>query len=198
MSRIVVVIMLFFSVSCSSKAELKNETLIRLKEKSLLAKAYCVKNNLNTKFCVLVDMQIHSGKKRFFLWDFKGDSVLNAGLCSHGSCDNLAEYDPSLSPKFSNVPESHCSSLGKYKIGKRGYSSFGININYKLHGLEKTNDNAFKRFIVFHSWEIPDDEVYPQEIAESWGCPAVSNNFMRTMDLVLKDEKESVLLWIFK
>ena len=87
--------------------------------------------------------------------------------------------------------------LGKYKIGNRGYSSFGINVNYKLHGLEPTNNNAYKRFIVFHSWGISNEEVYPNEISESWGCPAVSNEFMKEMDKVLQDQKDPVLLWIF-
>jgi hypothetical protein len=197
MIRVAAIIVLFFSVSCTSKAELNEETTKRLQKKALLAKTYCEQNNLNPKFCVLIDMKIHSGKKRFFLWDLKGDSVLKVGMCSHGTCGNLKEYDTSLSPQFSNTPESHCSSLGKYKIGKRGYSSFGININYKLHGLEKSNNNAYKRFIVFHSWEIADDEIYPQELTESWGCPAVSNNFMREMDVVLKNEEKPVLLWIY-
>lgn len=171
--------------------------MLRLKEKAVLAKSYCIENNLNSEACVLIDMKIPSGKKRFFLWDFKGDSVLKSGVCSHGSCGNLDNYDSKNAPQFSNIPESHCSSLGKYKIGKRGYSSFGININYKLHGLEKTNDNAYSRFIVFHSLGISDEEVYPLKISESWGCPAVSDNFMREIDQVLKSKKKSVLLWVF-
>ena len=197
MIRIAVILSLLLSIGCSSKAEWNKDLNFRLKKKAGLAKSYCVKNNLNNKFCMLVDLKIHSGKKRFFLWDFKGDSIIVSGMCSSGSCDNLRGYNLSLVPQFSNVPESHCSSLGKYKIGKRGYSTFGININYKLHGLEKSNNNAFKRFIVFHSWGIPSHEVYPQKISESWGCPAVSNDFMREMDLVLKNESLPVLLWIY-
>jgi hypothetical protein len=181
--------------ACSSKPEVK--TLNRLKNKAKLAKTYCVENNMDSEICILVDMQIHSGKKRFFLWDLKGDSILKSGVCSHGTCDNLANYKPEDAPQFSNMPESHCSSLGKYKLGKRGYSSFGIHINYKLHGLESTNNNAFKRVIVFHSWEIEDEEIYPFKIAESWGCPAVSNNFMKEMDEVLKNKKKPVLFWIY-
>jgi len=172
MSRLLIILYLLFSFGCSSKAELNKDLENRLKKKAVLAKSFCEKNDFNTKFCMLVDMKIHSGKKRFFLWDFKSDSVLNSGMCSHGTCGNLAEYDSDLSPQFSNVPESHCSSLGKYRIGKRGYSTFGININYKLHGLEKTNNNAFKRYIVFHSWEIPEDEVYLSRDSRKLGLPS--------------------------
>lgn len=171
----------------------------RLKEKAYQAKSYCTKNNLNQDICILVDMQIHSGKKRLFLWDFKGDSILMAGVCSHGACNSGWSQDQTKSnPQFSNVPDSHCSSLGKYKLGKRGYSSFGIHVNYKLYGLEATNSNAYKRIIVFHSWGIIDDEeTYPYGIAESWGCPAVSNNFMEKIDQILKVQKKPLLFWIY-
>jgi hypothetical protein len=198
MYKYILIIGLLFGISCS--ANVKETENIRLKAKAKTAKDYCVKNNMNLDVCILVDMQIHSGKKRFFLWDLKGDSILKSGMCSHGSCDNgWSEDETKSDPHFSNVPESHCSSLGKYKLGSRGYSSFGIHINYKLHGLEKTNNNAFKRIIVFHSWNaIEDDETYPVGIAESWGCPAVSNNFMREMDAILKVKKKPVLFWIFK
>ena len=95
----------------------------------------------NTNYCFLVDFSIHSGKRRFFVWDFKGDSVKYASLCAHGYGKNSTVSKP----VFSNVEGSYCSSLGKYKVGIRSYSKWGINIHYKLHGLEATNDNAFKR-----------------------------------------------------
>lgn len=196
--KYMLILALLISIDCSGN--IKESHSVRLKAKAKIAKAYCEKNNMNLDVCVLVDMQIHSGKKRFFLWDLKGDSVLKSGMCSHGCCDNgWSEDETKSEPHFSNVPESHCSSLGKYKLGNRGYSSFGIHINYKLHGLEKTNNNAFKRIIVFHSWDAIDDgETYPVGIAESWGCPAVSNNFMREMDAILKIQNKPVLFWIFK
>jgi hypothetical protein len=197
MDKIIVMMVLLFSFgACNAKVEVK--TINRLKAKAKEAKTYCEKNNLNLDMCILVDMQIHSGKKRFFLWDFKGDSILKSGMCSHGTCDNLANFDINKTSQFSNTQESHCSSLGKYKLGKRGYSSFGVHINYKLYGLEKTNSNAYKRYIVFHSWEIDDEETYPNQIAESWGCPAVSNNFMKEMDVILKTKKKPLLFWIYK
>ncbi len=200
MYKIPIIGLLFFSIlACSSKPKTQVDNNERIKAKAKLAKVYCEKNKMNLDVCILVDMQIHSGKKRFFLWDFKGDSVLTSGMCSHGCCSGGWSVDETKSdPEFSNVPESHCSSLGKYKLGKRGYSSFGIHINYKLHGLEKTNNNAYKRYIVFHSWDIiGDEETYPNGIAESWGCPAVSNNFMKEMDAILKTKKKPLLFWIY-
>ena len=55
----------------------------RLREKAQAGKAYCDKNGYNTNYCFLVDFSIHSGKRRFFVWDFKGDSVKYASLCAH-------------------------------------------------------------------------------------------------------------------
>ena len=197
MYRFMLLLLFLVCLNCTVESETGQDKNARLKNKAKLAKTYCKENSLNSEVCILIDMKIPSGKKRFFLWDFKEDSILKSGMCSHGSCGNIEEYSSELSPQFSNVPESHCSSLGKYKIGNRGYSSFGINVNYKLHGLEPTNNNAYKRFIVFHSWGISNEEVYPNEISESWGCPAVSNEFMKEMDKVLQDQKDPVLLWIF-
>lgn len=161
---------------------------------------FCKTNGLNTGYCILVDMNIHSGKKRMFVWDFKKDSIIEKAICTHGCCKGKwADETTASNPIFSNTPDSHCSSIGKYKIGVRGYSNWGIHINYKLHGLEKTNNNAYKRFIVLHSWDaVSDEEVYPNGSPESWGCPAVSNNFMKKLDDRLSKSSKPVLLWIYQ
>lgn len=163
------------------------------------ALAYCRKNNMDTSICILIDMSIHSGKHRLFVWNFKEDSILNKGLCSHGSCDGKTGLGGSYyKPKFNNIPNSYCSSLGKYKIGTRGYSNWGIHVNYKLHGMEKTNNNAYKRIIVLHSFDhVSDHEVYPKYAPTSLGCPMVSNTMMTYLDETLKKYKKPVLLWIF-
>ena len=144
-------------------------------------------------------MSLHSGKKRLFVWDFKKDSIVLSGLCSHGCCANSWSSDQSKeNVKFSNVPDSHCSSKGKYKLGKRGYSNWGVNINYAMHGLEPTNNNSVKREIVFHSWDmVSNDEVYPSGSPEGWGCPCISNDMFLKIDPIIKDEKTPVLFWIF-
>jgi len=175
------------------------DQLARMKTKSAEALAFCKKNNYNTDFCVLIDMKIHSGKKRAYLWNFKGDTAQLKGMCSHGCGANpWSGTSTKDKPVFSNVPDSHCSSLGKYKVGKRGVSAWGIKVNYVLTGLESTNSNAVKREIVLHSWEdVPASEVYPAGVPEGWGCPAVSNQFMTALDEKLKASQKPVLLWIF-
>ncbi len=173
---------------------------LRLETKVRDGAEYCKKHKMNQDFAVMVDMSIHSGRNRLFVWDFKGDSIIKQGLCSHGCCDFWWGNDQSKeAPIISNVPESHCSSVGKYKIGKRAWSNFGINIKYELHGLDTSNNNAFKRIIVLHSWEaVPDEELYPYGTPEGWGCPAVSNTFMKFLDKKLKSTSKPVLLWMYK
>lgn len=159
---------------------------------------FCKQKGFNEQFCILIDMGLPSGTKRFFVWDFNQNKSTEKALVSHGCGKGAWANDGSReNPIFSNVPESHCSSYGKYKIGERGYSQWGINIKYLLHGLDSTNNNALKRNIVLHSWEhVPNQETFPKGIAESWGCPAVSNDFMAELDALLKKSTKPTLLWV--
>lgn len=172
----------------------------KLKKYSEQARIFCRDNHYDTLNCILVDMSVHSGNKRFVVWDFKKDTLLLAGLVSHGCGTAPWGKDHSKEdPVFSNTNDSHCSSLGKYKIGARGYSQWGIKVNYLLHGLENSNNNALKREIVLHSWEdIPDAELYPQGTPEGWGCPAVSNAMLKKVDVLLRNKSRPVLLWIYQ
>ena len=100
-------------------------------------------------------------------------------------------------PTFSNNPNSCCSALGKYIIGERGVSNWGVRVKYLLHGMEETNSNALKRAIVFHSWErVTDYEVYPSGTPEGWGCPAISNNAFIYIDKKLQQANRRTLLWM--
>lgn len=169
----------------------------KLAKKALEAKVFCKKNNMNTSFCFLVDFSIHSGKNRFYIYDFKSNKITHSGLVCHGFGKNSTEEKP----VFSNVSGSNCSSLGKYKIGKRAYSNWGINIHYKMHGLEKSNSKAFVRQIVLHSYDyVSDSEIYPSHLTLGWskGCPVVGNALMRKIDALLKKTTKPTLIWIFE
>lgn len=186
--------------SCKLKESNKNIEKIKPNLKITEALQFCTTNNMNTNFCILVDMGTHSGIERLVVWDFKKDSLLKVGLVSHGCGTKPWSSDFTKdSPKFSNVPESHLSSVGKYVIGNREWSNWGIHVKYWLKGLEETNNNAEKRVIVLHGWEkVEDKATYPDGTPEGWGCPAVSNNMMKFIDKQLKVAKKPVLLWIYK
>jgi len=118
------------------------------------AKSYCVANGFNTDYYFLVDLSVHSGKNRFFVYDFMHKKVTDQKLVTHGSCDvPVSHPDRWQKARFSNTNDSHCSALGKYKIGARDKSGWGIKIKYWLQGLEKTNELSKKSVIVLHSWE---------------------------------------------
>lgn len=162
------------------------------------ALTFCKENNFNTDYYFLLDLSIHPGKNRFFIYDFTTKKIVNENLVTHGSCDQLDDNpDKWEKAKFSNASDSHCSMKGKFKIGKRDYSSWGIKVKYWLHGLESTNNNAVNRVVVLHSWDaVSNEEIYPKVSPLSWGCPTVSNDFMLQLDTKLKQTKKPVLLWI--
>lgn len=163
------------------------------------AHQYCKNNNLNQEKFILIDLGVHSGLKRFFVYDFKAKKIIKSFIVSHGCGD--AVWGDSLTKEeaqISNEPDSHCSSIGKYIVLNRGISQWGIKVNYVLQGKDKTNSNAQNRAIVLHSWEeIPNDEIFPDGTPEGWGCPAVSNKSMIEIDSILKENKK-VLLWVIK
>ncbi|AWH83732.1 peptidase [Flavobacterium album] len=189
-------ILFFGLISCINATE--TEPAKDYTSKHTEALAYCKKQKFNEDYYFLIDMSVHSGRNRFYVYDFKQKKITDSNLVTHGSCDMLADNDEKYDKvKFSNVDGSHCTSSGKYKIGKRDYSSWGIKIKYWLKGLEKTNSNAEARVVVLHSWTaVPDTEVYPHYAPLSWGCPAVSDNFMKKLDAKLQKTEKPVLLWI--
>jgi hypothetical protein len=167
-----------------------------LKLKADTARAYCKQKGLNTNFCLLVDMKIHSGKNRFFVWDLEADTIIGKSLCAHGR----GQGSTLSKPVFSNREGSYCTSIGKYKTGARAYSQYGINVHYKLHGLEATNSNAYKRIVVLHSYDyVPQFEIAPAylPLGYSLGCPVIDNALMRKLDTLFKKQKKATLLWIY-
>ena len=195
MKTLILYISAFLFLSCNAQEQSKHSLASKAKE----AYTFCLKNHMDTNYCILVDMSIHSGKNRLFVWNFNLKEIELSGICSHGSCDGETGLGYShKEAKFSNVPNSYCSSKGKYKVGNRGYSNWGIHVNYKIHGMEPTNNNAYKRIIVLHSWEaVPNKEIYPKHAPNSLGCPMVSNEMMSLLDDKLKNKKTPVLLWIY-
>ncbi|OXA79658.1 L,D-transpeptidase catalytic domain [Flavobacterium aquidurense] len=163
------------------------------------AKQYCKSNKLNQDKFILIDLGLHSGIKRFFIYDFQQKKILKSYIVSHGCGHNQwGKTSSKENAPVSNEFDSHCSSIGKFIVSDRGVSEWGIKVNYILQGKDNTNSNALNRAIVLHSWEaISDNEIYPAGTPEGWGCPAVSNESMREIDALLKQNK-NVLLWVIK
>ncbi|MDR2955354.1 MAG: murein L,D-transpeptidase catalytic domain family protein [Prevotella sp.] len=184
------------TIEINAKLAEEQAAFARLKAKADTAKVFCKAKEFDLQHCILIDFSIHSGKNRFYVWDFENDTIKYQSLCCHG----YGQESTQSKPVFSNVEGSYCSSLGKYKIGARSYSNWGINVHYKMHGLDKTNNNSFKRWIVLHSHTpVPSHEIHPQHLPLGWsqGCPVINDDIMRKVDALLKATKKPMLLWVY-
>lgn len=133
-----------------------------------------------------------SGKERLFVYDLKKDTILFAGLVTHGRCNERWLEGR----KYSNKIGCGCSSLGKYRIGAAYHGRFGL--AYKLYGLDSSNNNAFERFVVLHAHEcVPETIVYPDAICQSDGCPTVAPQMIMKLGKLIDTSSKPILLWIF-
>lgn len=162
---------------------------LKLVSRAKEARQYTVLNHFNTGICFLIDMSLGSGRNRLFVYNLAKDSVVDAGLVTQGAC--------SEGRHFGNEVGCGCTSLGKYRIGNPYKGKFGL--AYKLHGLEATNSNAFKRYVVLHSHEcVPANEVAPYPICRSEGCPTVAPYFLKKLATTIDGSPQPILLWIFE
>lgn len=165
----------------------------KLKGKAAAAKRFALQKGLSSHCAFFIDMSLPSGKNRLFVYDFKKDSLLLAGLVAHGSCNTRYLEKP----QFDNTPGCGCSSLGRYKIGGAYQGSFGE--AFKLFGLDSSNANAYQRNIVLHGYErMPDNEVFPAPVCNSLGCPMVSSRFFEKLAAIIQKERKPILLWMYE
>ena len=146
----------------------------------------------NTDIGFFIDMKMESGKKRFFIYDLKNNKLLNKGLVAHGSGSETGIVGQL---KFSNTENSLCTSLGKYAIGYSYKGSFGK--AYKLYGLDKTNNNAYKRNVVLHKYADVPLEEQENEICNSYGCPMVNEKFFGDIEKIIDNSKKKIILTIY-
>ncbi|RKS01264.1 L,D-transpeptidase-like protein [Flavobacterium sp. 102] len=172
------------------KSNLTNE---RLKKQVDSIKAFVSKNTqYNQEVAFFIDMKINSGKNRFFIYNLKESTIVDQGLVAHGSGSETG-IEGQL--KFSNVPDSNTTSLGKYSIGHHYVGKFGK--AYKLYGLDKTNSKAFDRYIVLHYYSKVPYEQSLEPICNSLGCPMVNEKFFNRLEKILDGSEKKVLLSIY-
>lgn len=176
----------------ASSARLNPVEKIRIVQQAALTKQFLAGKSFNKKYCFLVDMQLPSGRNRFFVYDLVKDSVVMAGLVAHGSCGNSFR----INPKFSNTCQSCCTALGKYRVGGKYQGQFGT--AYKLYGLDSSNSNTYKRNIVLHAYScVPENETDPYPVCNSSGCPMVAPGFLKQLQSLIDKNPQPVILWIF-
>lgn len=197
--KIINLLFLFISIFSAVANEHKNDTIpinlaaerfsTQLSEVHALIKS-C--SGYNAKIAFFVDMKIKSGKYRFFVYDLVNGQVIDQGLVAHGSG---SETNIKGDLKFSNEPNSHSTSLGRYAVCGSYKGIFGK--AYRLIGLDKTNSNAQKRAIVLHSYSAVPHEEQNYYISNSHGCPMVSESFFKRLEKYIDNSKSKIVLNVY-
>jgi L,D-transpeptidase catalytic domain len=169
-----------------------NTEMRRVRNTQLQLKKFAANNKCNQDYAFVIDLRIPSYKKRFFVYNLKRDSLVASSFVAHGTGSETFRGEL----VFSNVPDSRCSSLGKYKIGYSYKGMYGF--SYKLQGLDSTNNKAFERAIVLHGHAcVPDEQQSEWPICFSYGCPMVSPTFLQKLKgYISKQGKNPILLEI--
>ena len=124
----------------------------------------------------VIDYSRPSTQKRLWVFDVQRRALLYEELVAHGSGSGQ-----NLATAFSNVNNSHQSSLGLFRttdetyVGRNGYS-------LRLHGLDAGfNDRAYERAIVMHGAPYVSDDFAKAQgrLGRSWGCPALREGIAR-------------------
>lgn len=188
MKKLILFLTLIFFVSCIKTNSYE-------KEINYISKKYA-NNNYNKNFCFLIDYSKSSNTKRLFLIDMKSKETIKKFYVAHGRGSGQIKGVPQ---KFSNIENSNMSSLGIAVIKERGYSNYGINVKYVLEGLNYSNSNLRKRFIVIHSsnW-ITETPFKINNLIQSLGCPTISNKAMKEVDaFIQKQNNKNILIYTF-
>jgi hypothetical protein len=125
----------------------------------------------------VIDYSRPSSEKRLWVYDLNTRELLYEELVAHGQGTGA-----NLATKFSNLPDSHQTSLGLFVtdetyVGRNGYS-------LRLDGLDKGwNDRARDRAIVMHGapYVSPQFVKATGRLGRSHGCPAVSDAVARRL-----------------
>nr|WP_294789279.1 murein L,D-transpeptidase catalytic domain family protein [uncultured Flavobacterium sp.] len=190
---IAVIIGAYIFISNKKEIILSSETNKRLEYQiNQVKKVAASDSKFNQNIAFLIDMKIRSGKSRFFVYDLKENKIVDQGLVAHGSG---SETGTKGKLKFSNIPNSLSTSLGNYYIGNHYQGKFGK--AYKLYGLDVTNNNAFKRDIVFHYYyDVPYKEK-DGYICNSYGCPMVNKKYFERIAKIIDSSDSHILMSIY-
>ena len=117
----------------------------------------------------ICDFTLSSNVKRLWVIDIKNKKVLFNTLVAHGMATG-----EEFATSFSNIEESHQTSLGFYTTGETYDGNNGYSL--KLNGVDGSfNNKAYDRAIVIHAAEYVSREFAEanKRIGRSHGCPAL-------------------------
>ena len=155
-----------------------------------------------------MDYGRHSGRVRFFIWDFEMEKPVLRSLCAHG----YGKGSTARRPVFSNEVGSFCSSLGHFRVGKEKTMSKPKGRKaLLLYGKDKTNSNALQRGILIHPVSLPNFSIYPFLIPvkvhkvlghkirpKSEGCITIPFRKYAKVVKTVKSSNKPLMLWVYE
>lgn len=169
-------------------------TNLQAKEHAEASLKYCKANGLRTDYCILVDFGVHSGKNRFFIWDFNKQEIVYSTICEHGKGGKSTH----MKPEFSNKRGSNCSSLGKYYVMNRRHMYNDPSVPcYVLKGMDTTNSNATSRGILIHP-SVAQTPTFPFPLPwRTEGCFGISLRGFEKVKYYKEMSNKPMLLWAY-
>jgi hypothetical protein len=143
----------------------------------------------NENELVLIDFTKSSADKRFFIIDLEDETILYKKRVAHGK--KSGEVYPT---KFSNISESHMSSIGFYVTGNTYNGKYDNSL--VIQGQEYTNSKAEQRGVVIHSADYVTEKYLERNgrLGRSYGCPALPHeDYAEIIDVI----KEGTTLFIY-
>lgn len=128
----------------------------------------------NQQYLTLIDFSRFSGEPRLFIINLQTgeyDSLLTA----HGKGSDVE--NTGYAQVFSNIVDSHTSSLGFYLAAEEYVGEYGRAL--RLDGLSESNSRARERSIVIHGARYVDRKL--EKMGRSFGCPAVEYKWINTV-----------------
>ena len=140
--------------------------------------------NQDKQIITVIDFTRPSSEKRMWIIDLKNNKLLLNTYVAHGqgSGENLAN-------SFSNIEESHQSSLGFYVTSETYIGKHGLSL--RLDGHDKgINDKARNRAIVVHGASYVSESFIKStgRLGRSFGCPAVPVELTDKVITLIKDK----------
>jgi hypothetical protein len=137
---------------------------------------------LQARMLAVADMSQPSTSKRLYLIDLEARKLVMRTYVAHGS--NSGEL---YATSFSNILNSHQTSLGLYRVGEPIVSpKHGPAL--LLHGLDNgINCRALEREIIVHGADYVSETFITAHgrLGRSWGCPAVPRADMEQVSALL-------------
>ena len=126
-----------------------------------------------------VDYSINSRYPRFFVYSIRDDKLYQY-KCAHGIGGANRKPHDGRTREVSNVPGSHCSSLGVIRTGEH-YDSDVVGEAVRLYGLSPTNSKIRVRGVVLHGGNYVADNASNTNTSvpgRSQGCIVVDDRYI--------------------